>query len=57
MADPGAQGYGGGECFLILGRTPTVSLVSTVWRILLSTGEVSMYDAQFLELESDELNT
>lgn len=56
-ASPSAPGCRGGECFLVLGRTPTVSLVSTVWRILLSTGEVLMYDTEFLELESDELNT
>lgn len=51
------SGLGGGECFLVLDRTPFGSRVSRVWRVLLSTGEVAMFDDEFLERESEEPNT
>ena len=51
----GAPGHSGGECFVVISRIPSVSLVSDVWRVLLSTGETSMFDREFLELESEAL--
>lgn len=55
--DERLPGYSSGACFLVLGVTPSGSPSSKVWRILISTGEISMFDTGFLEEKSEEVHT